>query len=148
MIGATIIIGIKWILNAALGVFNRFYRQMKAGPGATFYSTFVWTLKDQPKIKIQLAEKIQVLEERKAKGDTGIWMYLDSGASRSVIQEESPIRALLSNISETQGSCNVGNGASLKYLEKGMLTTNNEVTVVQSLKYDLYAAVAAAKRGV
>ena len=29
-----------------------------------------------------------------------------------------------------------------------MLTTNNEVTVVQSLKYDLYAAVAAAKRGV
>ena len=75
-------------------------------------------------------------------------MYLDSGASRSVIQEESPIKALLTDLSETNGSCNVGNGANLKYLEKGMLTVNNEVTVVQGLKYDLYAAVAAAKRGV
>jgi hypothetical protein len=95
-----------------------------------------------------LAEKIQDLDERKAKEDTGIWMFLDSGASRSVIQEKSPIRALLSNISDTQGSCNVGNGANLKYLEKRMLTDNNEVTVVQALKYDLCAAVAAAKRGV
>ena len=42
----------------------------------------------------------------------------------------------------------IGNEASLKYLEKGTLTKNNEVTVVQELKYDLYAAVAAAKRGI
>ena len=119
----------------------------KGGPGCDFLFN-AWTLKDRPEIKQQLAKKIHSLNERRANGDTGIWMYLDSGASRSVIQEESPIRALLSNISETQGSCNVGNGANLKYLEKGMLTTNNEVTVVQSLKYDLYAAVAAAKRGV
>jgi transposase InsO family protein len=119
----------------------------KGGPGCDFLFN-AWTLKDQPEIKQQLAKKIHNLNERRAKGDTGIWMYLDSGASRSVIHEESPIRALLSNISETQGSCNVGNGASLKYLEKGMLTANNEVTVVQALKYDLYAAVAAAKRGV
>ena len=119
----------------------------KCGPGCDFLLN-AWTLKDQTGIKQQLVNKLQDLEERKAKGETGIWMYLDSGASRSVIQEESPIRALLSNISETQGSCSVGNGASLRYLEKGMLTHNNEVTVVQALKYDLYAAVAAAKRGV
>ena len=119
----------------------------EGGPGCDF-SFNAWTLKDRPKIKLQLAEKIQDLKERTAKGDTGIWMFLDSGASRSVIQEKSPIRALLSNVSDTQGSCNVGNGASLKYLEKGMLTKNNEVTVVQELKYDLYAAVAAAKRGI
>ena len=99
-------------------------------------------------IKRQLQDKIIELKERKAKGDEGIWMYLDSGASRSVIQEQSPIRPLLSDVSETKGSCNVGNGANLKYLEKGMITDNNEVTVVKGLKYDLYAAVAAAKRGV
>ena len=33
-------------------------------------------------------------------------------------------------------------------MEKGIVTPNNEVTVVKDLKYDLYAAVAAAKRGV
>jgi hypothetical protein len=60
-------------------------------------------------------------------------MYLDSGASRSVIHEESPIRQHLSNVSTTTGSCNVGNGANLKYLEKGMITKFNEVTVVQDL---------------
>jgi hypothetical protein len=75
-------------------------------------------------------------------------MYLDSGASRSVIQERSPIRQHLTNVSATIGSCNVGNGANLKYLERGTITQNNEVTVVKDLKYDLYAAVAAAKRGV
>ncbi len=75
-------------------------------------------------------------------------MYLDSGASRSVIQEKSPIRPYLSNVRETDGSCNVGNGANLKYLEKGFVTLSNEVTVFEDLKYDRRAAVAAAKRGV
>jgi hypothetical protein len=94
--------------------------------------------------------KIHELEERKANGEKGLWMFLDSGASRSVlvIQENSPIREHLINVSETNGSCNVENGAKLKYLQKGLLTKNNEVTVVKDLKYDLYAAVAAAKRGV
>jgi hypothetical protein len=99
-------------------------------------------------IKEQLQNKIEELRERKAKGEEGIWMYLDSGASRTVIHEQSPIRSLLFNVSETEGSCNIGNGASLKYIEKGMITENNEATVVQGLKFDLYAAVAAAKRGV
>ena len=95
-----------------------------------------------------MQNKIEELRERKAKGEEGIWMYLDSGASRTVIHEQSPIRSLLFNVSETEGSCNIGNGASLKYLEKGMITDNNEATVVQGLKFVLYAAVAAAKRGV
>ena len=119
----------------------------KGGPECDFLFN-VWNLKNQPAIREQLKEKLQNLEERRKQGEKEIWMYLDSGASRSVIQEESPIKALLTDVSETNGSCNVGNGANLKYLEKGMLTKSNEVTVVQGLKYDLYAAVAAAKRGV
>jgi hypothetical protein len=114
----------------------------KGGPGCGILFN-AWTLKDRPEIKLKLAKKIQDLDERRES-----ICNLDSEASRSVIQEKSPIRALLSNISETQGSCNDGHGASLQYLEKGMLTNNNEVTVVQELKYDLYAAVAAAKGGV
>jgi hypothetical protein len=35
-------------------------------------------------IKRQLHDKIEELRERRAKGEEGIWMYLDSGASRSV----------------------------------------------------------------
>jgi transposase InsO family protein len=104
--------------------------------------------KQSAQISRQLNIKIHELEERKANGEKGLWMFLDSGASRSVIQENSPIREHLINVSETNGSCNVGNGAKLKYLQKGLITKNNEVTVVKGLKYDLYAAVAAAKRGV
>ena len=75
-------------------------------------------------------------------------MYLDSGASRSVIGEKSPIRPHLKNVEITDGSCQIASGANLQYLEKGSITLNNEVTVVKDLKFDLYAAVAAAKRGV
>jgi hypothetical protein len=75
-------------------------------------------------------------------------MFLDSGASRSVIRGNSPLKPYLNDLSETNGSCSVGNGASLQYLQKGFITSGNEVTVVKDLQYDLYAAVAAAKRGV
>ena len=118
----------------------------KGGPECGFLLNAVEL--NQVQIKKQLDQKLQQLEERKAKGEEGLWMYLDSGASRSVIQEKSPIRQHLVNVSETNGSCNVGNGANLTYLQKGLITKNNEVTVVKDLKYDLYAAVAAAKRGV
>ncbi len=64
-------------------------------------------------------------------------MYLDSEANRSVIQEQSPIRQHLSKVSATSGSCNVRNGAKLKYLERGIITQNNEVIVVKYLKYVL-----------
>ena len=46
-----------------------------------------------------------------------------------------------------QWQSEVGNGANLQYLQKGIVTENNEITVVKDLTYDLYAAVAAAKRG-
>jgi transposase InsO family protein len=75
-------------------------------------------------------------------------MYLDSGASRSVISEKSPIKSHLYNLQETIGSCNVGNGATLKYLQKGLITDGNELTVMKDLQYDLYSAVSAAKRGI
>jgi hypothetical protein len=61
-------------------------------------------------------------------------MYLDSGASRSVIRENSPLKPYLNDLSETTGSCNVGNGASLQYLQKGFITRGNEVTVVKDLQ--------------
>ena len=99
-------------------------------------------------VQRQLQLKIAELKGRKANGDEGLWMYLDSGASRSVISETSPLITHLYNLSETSGSCNVGNGATLKYLQKGMITSGNELTVVKDLQYDLYSAVAAAKRGV
>jgi transposase InsO family protein len=96
----------------------------------------------------QREERITEIKSKEEKGDKGLWMYLDSGASRSVIREDSPLTQYLYNLSETNGSCNVGNGATLEYLQKGMLTNENEVTVVRDLQYDLYSAVAAAKRGV
>ena len=43
----------------------------KGGPGCDFLFN-AWTLKDRPEIKRQLAEKIQDLDERRAKGDTRI----------------------------------------------------------------------------
>jgi hypothetical protein len=56
-------------------------------------------------------------------------------------------RPHLKNVTETDDSCQVASGANLKYLEKGSITLNNEVTgVVKILKFDLYAALAAAKR--
>jgi hypothetical protein len=95
-----------------------------------------------------MKSKMAEIKERKENGEEGLWMYLDSGASRSVIRENSPLKPYLNDLSETNGSCNVGNGATLQYLQKGFITRGNEVTVVKDLQYDLYAAVAAAKRGV
>jgi hypothetical protein len=119
----------------------------EGGPECDFLLNIIG-IQQNAQISSQLDKKIQELEERKANGETGLWMYLDSGASRSVIQEKSPLRQHLHNVSTTNGSCKVGNGANLKYLQKGLITKNNEVTVVKDLKYDLYAAVAAAKRGI
>ncbi len=53
--------------------------------------------------------KIAELKGRKANGDEGLWMYLDSGASRSVISETSPLITHLYNLSETSGSCKCAN---------------------------------------
>ncbi len=60
-------------------------------------------------------------------------MYFDSGASRSIISTESPIRS-------------VGNGTPLQYIETGKVKNNVEITVVADLKYDLFPSVSAAKQ--
>jgi hypothetical protein len=130
-------LGPSRMLISALWATTRPYRR-KAGSSAIFFSTFEFLT--------QTIAASNQLSNSDIKN--GLWMYLDSGASRSVIQEYSPIGKHLLNVSETMGSCNVGNKANLKYIEKGTITTENEVTVVEDLKYDLYAAVAAAKRGV
>ena len=48
----------------------------------------------------------------------------------------------------SSGAVTVGDGASLQYVECGRLHDDNNFTVVEGLQFDLYAAVAAAKRGV
>ncbi len=75
-------------------------------------------------------------------------MFFDSGASRTIIQTESPLRSHLSNVLPSNGSCTIGNGTRLPYVETGILTANNPATVVEGLKFDLYSAVEAAKRGI
>ena len=74
-------------------------------------------------------------------------MFFDSGASRSVISTTSTIRNHLQAIAPTYGSCSIGDGTPLHYLEKGHVTENLELTVVRDLKYDLFSSVSAAKRG-
>ena len=74
-------------------------------------------------------------------------MYFDSGASRSVISTSSEIRPYISNVVPTTGSCSIGNGTPLMYIEKGNITETLEITVVKNLKYDLFSSVSAAKKG-
>jgi hypothetical protein len=98
--------------------------------------------KIQKQLEVQLA-KIREIENPKDE----LWMYFDSGASRSVISTTSPIRQQLHSTSPAYGSCSIGDGSPLHYLEKGNVTENLEVTVVQDLRYDLFSAVSAAKQG-
>jgi transposase InsO family protein len=75
-------------------------------------------------------------------------MYFDSGATRSVISENSIIKPYLKNVQPTTGSCSIGNGQPLHYLQRGIINKQFEITVVKDLKYDLYSAVSAAKLGI
>jgi hypothetical protein len=100
-----------------------------------------------PKIYSQVKSKTKKLWEIDSKGIQGQWMFFDSGASRSVINSESPLRSLLSRVEPTTGSCTVGSGVKLPYIESGLLMDHNPVTVVEGLQFDLYSAVAAAKQG-
>ncbi len=76
-------------------------------------------------------------------------MYYDSGASasRSVISTTSPVRKHLQAVGPAYGSCSIGDGTPLHYIEKGLVTDNLEITVVKNLKYDLFSSVSAAKQG-
>ncbi len=96
----------------------------------------------------QVRERKQRVQELEDAGVKGQWMFFDSGASRSVIRTESPLRSHLTNVTPSNGSCTIGNGTRLPYVETGILTANNPATVVEGLEFDLYSAVAAAKRGI
>ncbi len=102
---------------------------------------------DHPKIKKQLEAQLAKIRKTENPKDE-LWMYFDSGASRSVISTTSPIRQHLHSTSPAYGSCSIGDGSPLHYLEKGNVTENLEVTVVQDLRYDLFSAVSAAKQGI
>jgi hypothetical protein len=101
-----------------------------------------------PKIYAQIKSKTRQLQDLESKGHQGNWMFYDSGASRSVIQADSPLRPLLKQVRQTSGSCTVGSGIKLPYLESGVLLDQNHVTVVDGLHFDLYSAVSSAKRGI
>jgi hypothetical protein len=74
-------------------------------------------------------------------------MYFDSGASRSVITPTSPIREYLTQSKPVQGSCSIGDGTPLEYIEKVMFNNTIDTTVVKNLRYDLFSSVSAAKKG-
>ena len=97
-------------------------------------------------IQKQLATQLARIKSDKNQKEE-LWMYFDSGASRSVISTNSPIRRHLHEIGPAYGSCSIGDGTPLHYLEKGHVMDNLEVTVVDSLKYDLFSSVHAAKQG-
>jgi hypothetical protein len=92
---------------------------------------------------MQLAKIKSAKDNRKEE----LWINFDSGASRSVITESSPIRNHLHAITPAYGSCSIGDGTPLQYMEKGNVTDNLEITVVKDLKYDLFSSVSAAKQG-
>jgi hypothetical protein len=100
-----------------------------------------------PEIKSELATQLAKIKSAKARSQEELWMYYDSGTSRSVISTTSPIRTHLHSVQPTYGSCSIGDGTPLQYIEKGNVMDNMEVTVVQGLKYDLFSSVHAAKEG-
>jgi hypothetical protein len=100
-----------------------------------------------PEIKSELATQLVKINSAKANFQEELWVYFDSGASRSVISTTSPIRTHLQAVKPTYGSCSIGDGTPLQYIEKGNVMDNLEVTVVQDLKYDLFSSVSAAKQG-
>ncbi len=92
------------ILNPALGGDHPASAAAKGGPECKFLFPVMDLQLKTANICEQLDEKIDELRKRNANGEKGLWMYLDSGASRSVIGEKSPIRPHLRNVENTDGS--------------------------------------------
>ena len=98
-------------------------------------------------IEEQLRQKRDIL--RKMTDEQATWMFWDSGASRNIIGESSPLTDHLKNIrSADKGHVKIGDGTSLKFMKQGELLDNVTFTTVKDLQYDLCAAFAAAKRGI
>jgi hypothetical protein len=100
-----------------------------------------------PIIKSQIKMQLDKIKTSKANSQEELWMYFDSGASRSVISPHSPKRSQLQAVTPAYGSCSIGDGTLLQYIEKGNVKDNLEITVVKDLKYDLFSSVNAAKQG-
>jgi hypothetical protein len=100
-----------------------------------------------PEIKSELSTQLAKIKVAKDNCKEELWMFFDSGASRSVISTTSPIRSHLHAINPTYGSCSIGDGTPLQYIEKGNVMDNLEITVVRDLKFDLFSSVSAAKQG-
>jgi transposase InsO family protein len=98
-------------------------------------------------IQEQLELQLDKITKKQNIRNDELWMYYDSGASRSVISTTSPVRQHLQAIGPAYGSCSIGDGRPLHYLEKGHITDSLEVTVVSDLKFDLFSSVSAAKQG-
>jgi hypothetical protein len=76
------------------------------------------TCLDHNKIQSQLATQLAKIHAKRNKEDE-LWMYFDSGASRSVISTTSPVRQHLQAVEPAYGSCSIGDGRPLNYHEKG-----------------------------
>jgi hypothetical protein len=113
-------------------------------------TSFLIQPNQHPNMKLDLLPNPKVMKEIKRQLETfgankgnepELWMYFDSGASRSVISTTSPVRKHLHSVTPTYGSCSVGNGTPLQYIEKGTIKDKLEITVVEDLKYDLFSSV-------
>jgi len=96
-------------------------------------------------IEAQLDVKLR----RATKSKTGLFLVHDSGATRNLLcGNASPLLPYLSNRRPSPpGHVTVGGGRRLPYSEEGELA-GITFTTVDALHYDLYSAIAAAKRGV
>jgi hypothetical protein len=99
------------------------------------------------KIHREIKRKQATLQSLHEDNSPQLWMYFDSGASRSVISTTSPIREHLTQSRPVQGSCSIGDETPLEYIEKGMYNNTIDTTVVKDLHYDLFSSVSAAKLG-
>ena len=79
-----------------------------------------------PKIKEEIEIKLAKIKAIGKQCKPELWMYFYSGASRSVISTNSPIRRHLKEITPATGSCSVGNGTPLQYIEKGTIEESLE----------------------
>jgi hypothetical protein len=66
-----------------------------------------------PIIKKELETQLAKINKTKSNSQEELWMYFDSGASRSVITETSPIRSHIQAIKPTYGPCSIGDGTPL-----------------------------------
>ncbi len=94
-----------------------------------------------PKIHREIKKKQEQLLAPQDSTASQLWIYFDSLACRSVISTTSPIRQHLLQAQPVHGSCSIGDGTPLEYIEKGVFNSVIDTTVVKNLKYDLFSSV-------